>query len=103
MNVLLAGCAAVVLMAVAVPAVAAAAKGSSADAKFKALYTAEWKWREDQFAGGEDDVKEIVGGQRLARARHVFLVPEFEQLGIGRLHDRADHRDRLGAQFRLFV
>jgi len=60
MNVLLAGCAAVVLMAVAVPAVAAATKGSSADAKFKALYTAEWKWREDQFAGGEDDVKEIA-------------------------------------------
>ncbi len=61
MNVLLAGCAAIVLMAVGVPAIAAVAKtGSSADDRFKALYTSEWKWREDQFAGGEDDVKEIV-------------------------------------------
>jgi uncharacterized protein (DUF885 family) len=61
MNVLLAGCAAIVLMAVGVPAIAAVAKtGSTADDRFKALYTAEWKWREDQFAGGEDDVKEIV-------------------------------------------
>jgi uncharacterized protein (DUF885 family) len=59
MNVLLAGGAAIVLVLAAVPAVAAAKSGST-DARFKALYTAEWKWREDQFAGGEDDVKEIV-------------------------------------------
>ena len=59
MNVLLAGGAAILLVLAAVPAVAAA-KSGSADARFKALYTAEWKWREDQFASGEDDVKEIV-------------------------------------------
>ena len=59
MNVLLAGGAAIVLMLAAVPAVAAA-KAGSADDRFKALYTAEWKWREDQFASGEDNVREIV-------------------------------------------
>jgi uncharacterized protein (DUF885 family) len=58
MNVLLAGCAAVILAIAAMP-VAAAAKEASADAQFKALYTKEWKWREKQFASGEDDVKEI--------------------------------------------
>jgi len=56
MNVLLAGCAAMVLMMAAVP-VAANAKGNSADAQFKALYTKEWKWREKQFASGEDDTE----------------------------------------------
>ncbi len=56
---LLAGGAAIVLMLAAVPAVAAA-KAGSADDRFKALYTAEWKWREDQFASGEDNVREIV-------------------------------------------
>ncbi len=58
MNVLLAGCAAVVLMLAAVP-VAASAKGNSADARFMALYTKEWKWRGKQFASGEDDVREV--------------------------------------------
>src|SRR5262249_40103781 len=57
MNVLLAGCAVMVLAMAAVPAAAAA---KSADARFKALYTKEWKWREKQFANGEDNVKEIV-------------------------------------------
>jgi uncharacterized protein (DUF885 family) len=54
------GVAIVVLAAAAVPAVAAVKAGGAADAKFKALYTREWTWREDQFASGEDDVKEIV-------------------------------------------
>ncbi|HVU21268.1 MAG TPA: DUF885 family protein, partial [Rhizomicrobium sp.] len=58
MNVLLAGCAALVLAIAALPAVAAAKEGS-ADAQFKALYTKEWKWREKQFASGEDDIKEV--------------------------------------------
>ncbi|MBV9990914.1 MAG: DUF885 family protein [Alphaproteobacteria bacterium] len=59
MNVLVG--AAVILMAAAVPALAAPKPGGgSADARFKALYTREWKWREDQFASGEDNVKEIV-------------------------------------------
>ena len=58
MNVLLAGCAALVLAMAAAPAVMA--KGGSADARFKALYTREWKWRDDQFASGEDDVREIA-------------------------------------------
>jgi uncharacterized protein (DUF885 family) len=59
MNVLLAACAAMVLAMTAIPA-AAVAKSGSADARFKALYTKEWKWREKQFANGEDNVKEIV-------------------------------------------
>lgn len=58
MNALMTACAALVIAMAAVPA--AAAKTGSADARFKALYTREWKWREDQFANGEDDVKEVV-------------------------------------------
>ncbi len=58
MNVLLAGCVAVVLAMVAMP-VAAGAKEVSADARFKALYTKEWKWREKQFASGEDDTRQV--------------------------------------------
>ncbi len=49
---------AVILAAAAAPAQGAAPK--SADAQFKAIYTKEWKWREDQFASGKDDSKEIV-------------------------------------------
>jgi uncharacterized protein (DUF885 family) len=58
MNLLLAGAAALVIAAV--PVAALAAKQASADDRFKALYSAEWKWRQAQFAGGEDDVKEIA-------------------------------------------
>ena len=58
MNVLLAGCAAMILAIAAMP-VAAAAKEKSADAQFKALYTKEWKWREKQFASGEDDTRQV--------------------------------------------
>lgn len=35
----------------------AAAPAPSADARFKALYTREWTWRQAQNAGGEDDAK----------------------------------------------
>src|SRR5215813_6301562 len=59
MNVLLAATAALALVLISVP-VAAKTGQSSADARFKALYTKEWKWREEQFASGEDNVKEIV-------------------------------------------
>ncbi|HEY2032746.1 MAG TPA: DUF885 family protein [Rhizomicrobium sp.] len=47
--------AAFLIVAAAMPAHAAtAAKSSSADAQFKALYTKEWKWREEQYASGEN-------------------------------------------------
>ncbi|MGA9335276.1 MAG: DUF885 family protein [Rudaea sp.] len=36
------------------PAAADSAKASSADMRFKALYTAEWKWRQAQFPGDYD-------------------------------------------------
>jgi len=58
MNVLKAGFAALLLVLLSVPA-GAAHKPASADARFKALYTAEWKWREQQFANGEDNTREI--------------------------------------------
>src|ERR1700761_6477736 len=54
MHAFAAGIGLAVLIAVAIPA-QAAAKAQSADAQFQALYTKEWKWREDQFPGGEDD------------------------------------------------
>ncbi len=31
-----------------------------ADARFRALYTAEWKWREEQLADGEDSTKPVA-------------------------------------------
>jgi uncharacterized protein (DUF885 family) len=45
------GCAAVIL----VSAIPAAAAEQSADARFKAIYTREWTWREAQFAGEDDE------------------------------------------------
>ncbi len=39
---------------------AAEAAPHSADARFRALYTAEWTWREHQFADNEDSHKPIV-------------------------------------------
>ena len=53
---------------IAVVSVVGAMMGSSgcqqrkedADARFRALYTAEWKWREDQFADDEDSQKPIA-------------------------------------------
>lgn len=59
MNVLLAASAALALVLISVPVAAKTGQGS-ADARFKALYSKEWKWREEQFASGEDNVKEIV-------------------------------------------
>ncbi len=50
--------AAAIGLAVLVAAVApanVAAKAQSADAQFQALYTKEWKWRDEQFPGGDDD------------------------------------------------
>src|ERR1700759_4759653 len=54
MHALIAGAGLAVLVAAIVPA-HAAAKAQSADAQFEAIYTKEWKWRDDQFPGGEDD------------------------------------------------
>jgi uncharacterized protein (DUF885 family) len=45
------GCAAVILAS----AIPAAATEQSADARFKAIYTREWTWREAQFAGEDDE------------------------------------------------
>jgi uncharacterized protein (DUF885 family) len=46
---------AVIMMIAAAPAQAA---DTSADARFKALYTKEWSWREQQFAGEDDEDNE---------------------------------------------
>jgi uncharacterized protein (DUF885 family) len=35
-------------------------RSEDADSRFRALYTTEWKWREDQFADGEDGQKAIA-------------------------------------------
>ena len=39
---------------------AAEARPNAADARLRALYKAEWAWREDQFADNEDSQKPIV-------------------------------------------
>ncbi|MFQ6310632.1 DUF885 domain-containing protein [Lysobacter capsici] len=54
---------------------AAAATPASSDAatRFKALYTREWKWRQAQFAGGDD---EDVQGQPASRLPKVDLATQ---------------------------
>ncbi|MHB8447545.1 MAG: DUF885 domain-containing protein [Rudaea sp.] len=46
----------------------AAPAPGSADAKFVALYTAEWKWRQQQFPGDDDDSATAAVPDRLPRA-----------------------------------
>jgi uncharacterized protein (DUF885 family) len=55
MHAFVAGIGLAVLVAAAALPAQAAPKAQSADAQFQALYTKEWKWRDDQFPGGEDD------------------------------------------------
>jgi uncharacterized protein (DUF885 family) len=46
---------------------AAAPAPGSADAKFDAIYTAEWKWRQEQFPGGDDEAAGSVMPDHLPR------------------------------------
>lgn len=65
--------------AAAAPPAAAAdatARDSEAGARFKALYTREWKWRQAQFAGGDD---EDVQGQASSRLPKVDLATQAER------------------------
>lgn len=55
------------------PADAPAAAAAQAGERFKALYTREWKWRQAQFAGGDD---EDVQGQPSARLPKVDLATQ---------------------------
>ncbi len=71
----------------------------SADARFRALYTAEWSWREDQFADDEDSQKPVVDhlpkvdpasqAARLARWRAVMA----ELNGIARTDLSPDEQE----------
>jgi uncharacterized protein (DUF885 family) len=45
-------------LAIIMMAAAAPTANSNADARFKALYTREWAWREEQFAGADDEDSE---------------------------------------------
>jgi len=45
----------------------AAPAPGSADAKFVAIYTGEWKWRQQQFPGGDDDSATAAVPDRLPR------------------------------------
>jgi uncharacterized protein (DUF885 family) len=47
------------LAAHAAPSTGAAAPGTSADARFRDVYTAEWTWRKDQFAEDEDAQRRV--------------------------------------------
>jgi uncharacterized protein (DUF885 family) len=57
MHIWIFACAAAVLMTAVTPAVAA---DTNADARLKAIYTREWKWREDQFADDEDSQRGVM-------------------------------------------
>ena len=54
-----AGAAALALLASCLPIGACTNKAQSADSRLKTIYTAEWKWREDQFPDDEDSQKPI--------------------------------------------
>ncbi len=54
-----AGAAALALLASCLPIGACTNKTQSADSRLKTIYTAEWKWREDQFPDDEDSQKPI--------------------------------------------
>ncbi|ROU07815.1 DUF885 domain-containing protein [Lysobacter enzymogenes] len=56
---------------------AAAADADSAAARFKALYTREWKWRQAQFAGGDDE--DGPQGQPAARLPKVDPATQAER------------------------
>jgi uncharacterized protein (DUF885 family) len=51
--------AAVLAMSVAAATVGCTSKRDSADARLEAIYSAEWKWREEQFPDNEDSQKAI--------------------------------------------
>ncbi len=57
----------------AAQAAAATPASSEAATRFKALYTREWKWRQAQFAGGDD---EDVQGQPASRLPKVDLATQ---------------------------
>ncbi len=57
MRSVFAGAACALLLMSALPA---DAKPNSADAQFRAIYVAEWAWREDQFADNEDSQKPLM-------------------------------------------
>jgi uncharacterized protein (DUF885 family) len=52
--------AAILILAAATPSLAKRSPPPSPDARFEALYTKEWKWRDEQFPGGEDSNKEVA-------------------------------------------
>ena len=54
-----AGAVALALLASCLPIGACTNKTQSADSRLKTIYTAEWKWREDQFPDDEDSQKPI--------------------------------------------
>jgi len=56
-----AGLSAAFLIVALMPAHSATAqKSPTADVRFKTIYTKEWKWREDQFASGENGGHEEI-------------------------------------------
>ena len=50
---------AVLAMSIAVSSGGCTSKRDSADARLEAIYSAEWKWREEQFPDSEDSQKPI--------------------------------------------
>src|SRR5579872_5461213 len=47
------------VLALCVLGAACSSKKDGADAQLRAIYTTEWKWRQDQFADGEDAQRPI--------------------------------------------
>ncbi len=60
-----------VLASIAVSMTGCTSKSDSADARLKAIYTDEWKWREEQFPDNEDSQKPDSGSLAQGRSRHL--------------------------------
>ena len=50
----------VVVILIGLSACSRQAPQQSADERFRGIYSAEWKWREEQFAADEDSQKHIM-------------------------------------------
>ena len=63
----LTGCALFVTLALAPPAAQGQREATSADARLRALYTAEWNWRQEELARGGDQPGEAGASDRFPR------------------------------------
>jgi uncharacterized protein (DUF885 family) len=76
------------LASLSVTLAACSPKTDSADARFRAIYTAEWKWREEQFPDDEDGEKPIQ--DRLPK-----VDPQTQAMRLAHWQETLEHVDAI--------